>query len=149
MPCIKQGVFAYYNSGDLMSKVKEYFMCFALGAVIYGLVEVAVRGYTHWTMALTGGAVMMLINLINQTKNLNIITRCLLGATVITSLEFAVGMIVNVRLGWDVWDYSDKAMNIFGQICPQFCVGWFFISIPAFALCRYIEKRFNSRQYNP
>ena len=116
-------------------------MCFAIGAVSYGLVEVLVRGYTHWTMALTGGTVMVLIHLINQTKGLSILTRCLLGATVITSLEFFVGMVVNVILGWNVWDYADKPLNLWGQICPQFCIGWFFISIPAFAVSRFVEKR--------
>lgn len=124
-----------------MSKLKEYFLCFGVGAVAYGLIEVAVRGYTHWTMALTGGAVMVLIHLINCTKNLSLLIKCLLGATVITSLEFAVGMVVNVALGWNVWDYADKPLNLFGQICPQFCLGWFFLSIPAFAISRYIEKR--------
>ena len=124
-----------------MSKFKEYFLCFAIGAFAYGLIEVIVRGYTHWTMALTGGTVMMLIHLINQTKDLSLLTRCLLGATVITSLEFSVGMIVNVALGWNVWDYADKPLNVWGQICPQFCLGWFFISIPAFAISRYVEKR--------
>ena len=127
-----------------MSKAKEYFMCFAIGAVAYGLIEVAVRGYTHWTMALTGGAVLVLLNLINQTENLNIFIKCLLGMTVITSLEFAVGMAVNVGLGWGVWDYSDKPFNLFGQICPQFCIAWFFISIPAYRICSYVEKRFSS-----
>ena len=82
-----------------MSKMREYFMCFALGAVIYGLIEVVSRGYTHWTMALTGGAVMALMNLINRSGRLSLFVRCLLGAVVITSLEFAVGMVVNVALG--------------------------------------------------
>lgn len=123
-------------------------MCFAVGAVSYGLIEVVVRGYTHWTMALTGGAVLVLINLINQTKGLNILVRCLLGMIVITSLEFAVGMVVNVALGWGVWDYSDRPLNIWGQICPQFCIGWFFISIPAFWICDYISGRFSSEQYS-
>lgn len=128
-----------------MSKVKEYFMCFAIGAVTYGLVEVVARGYTHWTMALTGGAVMLLLNLINQTKGLSLFVRCLLGAFVITSLEFCVGMIVNVGFGWNVWDYSEKPLNIWGQICPQFTLGWFFISIPAYWVCNYVEKRFSLR----
>lgn len=126
-----------------MNKVKEYFMCFAVGAVTYGLIEVIVRGYTHWTMALTGGAVMMLLNLINQTSDLNILVKCFLGMTVITSLEFSVGMAVNVGFGWDVWDYSDKPLNLFGQICLQFCAAWFFLSIPAYRICSYISKRFS------
>ncbi len=124
-----------------MSKLKEYFMCFALGAVAYGLIEVMVRGYTHWTMAITGGAVMALIHLINRSKGLSLLSRCLLGATVITSLEFFVGTVVNIALGWNVWDYADKPLNIWGQICPQFCLAWFFLSIPAFAVSGYVKKR--------
>lgn len=121
-------------------------MCFAVGAIIYGLIEVISRGYTHWTMALTGGAVMVLLNLINQSGKLNILVRCLLGTTVITSLEFAVGMVVNVALGWNVWDYSDKAFNLYGQICPLFSLGWFFLSIPAFMLCDFIKSRLNQAE---
>ena len=84
---------------------------------------------------------MVLVHLVNRTRNLSLLTRCLLGATIITSLEFSVGMIVNVALGWNVWDYSDKPLNVLGQICPQFCLAWFFLSIPAFAISRYVEKR--------
>lgn len=127
-----------------MNRLKEYFICFAVGAVSYGLIEIIVRGYTHWTMTLTGGAVLVLLNLINRTKGINILVRCLLGMFVITSLEFAVGMAVNVGFGWDIWDYSDKPFNVFGQICPQFSFGWFFLSIPAYYLCSYIHKRFSS-----
>ncbi len=127
-----------------MSKLKEYFMCFAVGAVTYGLIEVAVRGYTHWTMALTGGAVLVIFNLISSESNLNFLLKCLLGMTVITSLEFAVGMVVNVGFGWNVWDYSDKPFNLFGQICPQFCIGWFFLSIPAYGICSYIRRKLSS-----
>ncbi len=124
-----------------MNKLKEYLMCFAVGGVAYGLIEIAVRGYTHWTMVLTGGTVMVLLNLISRENNLNILYRCLLGMTVITSLEFAVGMAVNVGFGWNVWDYSDKPLNLFGQICPQFCIAWFFLSIPAYRICSYIRNR--------
>ena len=114
------------------------------GGILYSLIEIVARGYTHWTMALTGGTVLVLFNLINQTKSLPVLIKCLLGMTVITSLEFAVGMAVNVGFGWEVWDYSDKPFNLFGQICPQFSLAWFFISIPAFYVCDCIEKRISS-----
>lgn len=123
-------------------------MCFAVGAVAYGLIEVVARGYTHWTMALTGGAVMVLLNLINRTKDLHILTKCFLGAVVITSLEFSVGMIVNIGFGWNVWDYSDKPFNVLGQICPQFSLAWFFLSIPAYMICSYVERRLSLRSHN-
>ena len=125
--------------------VGKYIIIFGLGAFIYGAVEVIVRGYTHWTMALTGGAVMALFMLINRSRDVNILLRCLLGALVITSLEFAVGAVVNLGLGWDVWDYSEKPFNIMGQICPLFTLGWFALSLPGFMLCTAVEKRLSSR----
>lgn len=120
-------------------------MCFSLGGIAYGMVEIMFRGYTHWTMILTGGIVMVLINLINQTENVNIFIKCLLGATVITSLEFCVGMTVNNLLGWGIWDYADKPFNIYGQVCPQFCLAWFALCFPAFSLSSFIGKRLSLR----
>lgn len=125
--------------------VGKYIIIFGLGAFIYGAIEVIVRGYTHWTMALTGGAVMALFMLINRSRDVNILLRCLLGALVITSLEFAVGAVVNLGLGWDVWDYSEKPFNIMGQICPLFTLGWFALSLPGFMLCTAVEKRLSLR----
>lgn len=125
--------------------VGKYIIIFGLGAFIYGAIEVIVRGYTHWTMALTGGAVMALFMMINRSRDVNILLRCLLGALVITSLEFAVGAVVNLGLGWDVWDYSEKPFNIMGQICPLFTLGWFALSLPGFMLCTAVEKRLSSR----
>lgn len=129
----------------MKTKAERYIIIFGLGAVIYGAIEVLVRGYTHWTMALTGGAVMALFMLINRTKDVHILLRCLLGALAITSLEFAVGAVVNLGLGWDVWDYSEKPLNIMGQICPLFTLGWFALSLPGFMLCTAVEKRLSLR----
>lgn len=128
-----------------MSKFKEYFICFSLGAVLYGLFEVVFRGYTHWTMALTGGTVLVIFNFISRNGKLSLLSRCLIGAGVITALEFAVGMIVNVGLGWNVWDYSERPFNVYGQICPLFTSVWFLLSIPAFRLCKAVRKRLSLR----
>ena len=86
----------------------------------------------------------MILNAVNKNKKLGILAKCLIGAVVITSLEFTVGMIVNVGLGWNVWDYSEKPFNLFGQICPFFSIGWFFLSLPAYYICSRIEKRLSS-----
>lgn len=120
-------------------------MCFSVGGIAYGLIEVVFRGYTHWTMVLLGGIVLVLLNLINQSKTALWI-KCILGATVITSLEYSVGMIVNVALGWNVWDYSDKLLNFRGQICPQFSLVWFFLSIPAYRVCSKINEKLSSEK---
>lgn len=91
---------------------------------------------------------MVVFMLVNRTENLNIFVRCLLGAAVITSIEFGVGMLVNVELGWGVWDYSDKPLNVMGQICPLFSLGWYALSLPAFMLCSAIEKLLSLPKYN-
>lgn len=128
-----------------MDNLKAYLMSFALGAAIYGLIEIIVRGYTHWTMALAGGLVMVIFLYISRNTNLSLLSRCLIGAIIITAVEFTFGMIVNVGLGWEVWDYSHKPFNVLGQICPQFTFAWFFISIPAFSLTDRIQEYFSMR----
>ena len=127
-----------------MRGLKESLFCFAFGGVFYGMLEIAVRGYTHWTMVLTGGAVLALINLVNKSKNINLFYRCVIGAVIITSLELAVGMLVNIHLGWGVWDYSDKPFNFLGQICLQFFGCWFLLCIPAYKMCDLINRKFSS-----
>lgn len=131
-----------------MLKIKENFFCFAIGGVGYGLLEIAVRGFTHWSMVLTGGVVLVLLNMVNQSKQINMFCRCLTGAVIITSLELAVGLVVNVKCGLGVWDYSGKPFNFMGQICLHFFGCWFLLSIPAFKLCDLIKNKINCLQYN-
>ena len=70
--------------------------------------------------------------------------KCLIGSVIITSVEFTVGVIVNIILRWNVWDYSDMPFNVLGQICLPFTVLWFFLCIPAYYVCRTISRRLSS-----
>ena len=123
------------------SKSLEYFVIFSIGGLVYGLVEVVTRGYTHWTMILTGGTAFLLIHLVNMNmKNRSILLRCLAGCGIITTLEFIVGCIVNRMLHMNVWDYSGEKFNLLGQICPLFSMMWFLICIPAVILSFLLKK---------
>ena len=68
----------------------------------------------------------------------------IMGAAVITAVEFVCGAIVNVRLGWNVWDYSAHFANLYGQICLLFTFFWFLLSIPAVELCKLLGRVFKS-----
>ncbi len=125
--------------------MKKYFMSFAVGALGYGLAEVIARGYTHWSMAIAGGTVLVLFTLINRTPDIPLIIKAFLGMVIITSIEFAAGLLVNVAAGWNVWSYSDKPFNIMGQICPQFSALWLAVSVPAFWLSSFIEKQVETK----
>ena len=117
--------------------MKIYSVVFAIGGILYSLIEIAWRGYTHISMAIAGGLCLMGIFFIERRfKNIPLLVKCLSGAMLITTVEFCFGCVVNRAMGLSVWDYSDRPFNIMGQICPLFTAIWFVISIPAFFLCR-------------
>ena len=51
-----------------------------------------------------------------------------------------MGFFVNILLAWNVWDYSDQAIHLFGQICPLYSALWFLLCIPCLYLCRAIRR---------
>ena len=77
-------------------------------------------------MFLLGGLCFIGIGLINEIIpwDMPLWQQIIIGAGIITALEFLTGCIVNLWLGWDVWDYSGLPGNILGQICPQFIGLW-------------------------
>ncbi len=96
------------------------------GGVAYGLIEILWRGYTHPSMVITGGFCFAMICGINaKFSHRALLVRsaaCTLGVTL---AEFCVGMLVNHVLNMNVWDYSDKWLHLFGQICPLYMGLWF------------------------
>ena len=121
---------------------KKYLFIWCLGAIAYGLVEVLARGYTHWTMVITGGfALLMLYGINKRMAKRNLLLRCLAGCLAITAAEFAVGCVVNLALGWNVWDYSDEAYNLLGQICPKITAYWFLLCIPVMIGCDLFDRQ--------
>lgn len=108
---------------------------FAVGGMIYGLIELAWRGHTHISMFVAGGICLLMIDLIaRKYSHFGMLIQSAVCAVMITAVEFAVGMVVNVWLGLDVWNYSGMPANIMGQVCPQFTALWYFLSFPAMLL---------------
>ena len=114
-----------------------------IGGILYGITELLFRGYTHWTMLIVGGLCFALIGLLNEGYNYDmpLIDQMAIAALIVTVVEFAAGLIVNVWLGWAVWDYSDMPFNFLGQICLPFSIAWIFLSIPAILIDDYIRYR--------
>ncbi len=117
---------------------KKCYFLFIVGGIGYSAIEILWRGYTHPSMGILGGFCLIAIWLIN--KNLNakpIWLRAALCSAVITSLEFLTGILVNVILKLNVWNYSDRLFNIMGQICPLFSLLWFLLS---YILIMFMER---------
>lgn len=124
-----------------MKKTKEYSLVYTIGAVGYSAIELLWRGWTHWSMALTGGACFLGFHIMNaHYAKERLFTRCLRGCTIITAIEFCVGCVVNLGLNMQVWDYSKMRGNLFGQVCPIYTILWFFLCIPMNYLSHGLKK---------
>lgn len=71
--------------------------------------------------------------------------RCLLGSLMITGLEFLTGCLVNLKLHWKVWDYSNLKYNFLGQISLLYSVLWFFLTIPVFFIADFLNMNKNEK----
>lgn len=120
-------------------KVFEYLSLFYLGGSTYVLIEVLWRYKSHWSMFLLGALCFTLIGLINEILpwKTPIELQAIIGLATITVLEFITGCIVNLWLGWDVWDYSDLPFNVLGQICIPFSFIWLILSVVAILVDDY------------
>ncbi len=117
-------------------------LMFAFGASVYSFIETLWRGYTHWSMAVTGGACMATIYALSgPLRGHSPAKKCAVGSAVITLYEFIAGCIVNLRMQWDVWDYSQLPLNFMGQVCALFSIFWFLLSAPAFFICNQLRKK--------
>ncbi len=68
-----------------------------------------------------------------------IISQMAISALIITTVELITGVIVNLWLGLNVWDYSKQPYNLLGQICLLYTNIWFFLSLPAILLDDYLR----------
>lgn len=93
-------------------------------------------------MFLAGGFSFLLVHVLCTRFSLPLFVRCIGGSFLITAVEFVIGLIVNVRLGWAVWDYSELKFNILGQICLIYSCAWGALCIPLSFLSKYIHTKF-------
>ena len=112
-----------------MKIILKELLLFLTGGFAYYLIEIMARGFSHWTMFIVGGLCFVIIGLLNEnTLKMPLCRQMLLSTLLITVIEFIAGCIINIYLGWNVWDYSDRPFNLFGQICLKNSLYWFFLS---------------------
>lgn len=112
-----------------------------IGGAIYYFIEIIWRGYSHWTMFLLGGICFIIMGLINRFFKWEtpLWFQCLISTGILLSLEFLTGCIVNLVLGWNVWSYSDKHLNLLGQICLEMIPLWYILSMVGIILDDYLR----------
>ena len=136
----------------MMNKLKiitKYLLLGIIGSIIYMSLEILWRGYTHWTMGVLGGICFICLGLINEILSWEtpLVLQMFIGSIIITVLEFITGCIVNIWLGWNVWDYSNLPLNLLGQICLPFSILWYFISAIGIVIDDYIRYIYFDEEY--
>lgn len=83
-----------------------------------------------------GGLCFVCLGLINEVLpwQMPLWQQMIIGACIITVLEFITGCVINLWLGWGVWDYSGMPGNIMGQVCPQYILLWLPVSLAGIVL---------------
>ena len=117
-------------------------LLFLIGGRLYTWIELLWRGRTHWTMFILGGVCFVIMGLLNEhifPWELPLFSQSVISAVIITVFEFFTGCIVNLCLGWNVWDYSNVPFNLFGQICLYFFLLWILLSIVGIMLDDWIR----------
>lgn len=119
-----------------MKAVLKHATLALIGGCIYYAIEIAWRGHSHWTMAVLGGICFVLVGGINEyfPWSMPLALQGVIGAAIITALEFVSGVALNVWLGLGIWDYSTMPLNVMGQICLPFTLLWVPLSVVAVVL---------------
>ena len=112
-----------------------------IGGTAYVCIELIWRGHSDISMAVLGAISFVLIGNINESLpwELPFWIQCLIGTGMIVVLEFVSGCILNLWLHLGIWDYSNMPLNLLGQICLPFTIGWFFLSAVAIVLDDYLR----------
>lgn len=121
----------------------KYIVLFLIGGATYFLIEILWRGHSHWTMFLLGGLCFLIVGAINNFLpwEMYFEVQSILGAIIITIFEFIVGVIVNIILKWNIWNYETIPFNIMGQVCLPFSLIWVILSAAIIIVDDYIRYK--------
>lgn len=126
---------------NIVKNIIKYLILGIIGGFTYVLIELLYRGHSHWSMFLVSAFAFISIGLINEfiRWDMELWKQMLIGSGIVTILEFVSGYILNIKLDWHIWDYSNVPFNILGQICLPFSIVWFFISLIAIVADDYLR----------
>jgi len=105
------------------------------------------RGWTNISMLFVGGLCAFLVGKLNEHKafyNREMWEQCLIGTIITLCIEFISGLILNVWLGFQIWDYSNTWGNIYGQICLPYAALWFLLM----PFCIYVDDYLRYKLFN-
>lgn len=123
-----------------MKTFMNYLIAALIGGFGYCLIEIIYRGRTHYSMFFAGAIVLSTFYYIEKNYELVLWAKCIIGMLIITGIELIFGIVFNIILKENVWDYSNVPLNFLGQICIPFSLIWLAFSAVAFKLIEKISR---------
>ena len=129
------------NQNRFFHAIQKFAVLLTIGGTAYVLVELLWRGHSHFSMFVVGGICFVLIGGINNYVpwELGFVWQALIGAFIVTAVEFVSGVVLNLWLDLGVWDYSNMPLNVMGQICLPFTLAWVPLSCVGIVLDDYLR----------
>ena len=97
-----------------------------------GITQYSLMGYTSIYMGILGGFLALLIAFLcdnDKYFKLKVWQKLLIGGSLITFVELVSGIILNLWLKLNIWNYTGK-FTFLGQIELKNCLLWTFIITP-------------------
>lgn len=123
-------------------KKLQYIFMLIVGGLSYFGIEMIYRGRSHFTMGIVGGLCFLGIFLIDSKLKYNIIIKAIICSVMITTIELLAGIVLNIYLQLQIWNYTRLRFNILGQVSLLYSALWIIISFPAIYLSRLIQMIF-------
>ncbi len=120
-------------------------MFFVMGGLGYGGIELLWRGHTHWAMLVAGGICFMIFSQIAEKfRSCSLFFKASVCALCVTGVEIIFGVIFNIILKQNIWDYSNIPLNFMGQICPLYTVLWGILGLIFIPLAQQLNEKLKS-----
>lgn len=123
-----------------MFTLQNNLFIFFIGAILYSLLEIFWRGYSHISMFLVGGICFLLLIKISVFQ-LPFIVKAIIGTISITLIELISGLLLNRVLKLGVWDYTNTPYNFLGQICLPYSIYWFILSMIVISFSQFLTRK--------
>lgn len=92
------------------------------GGVIFCALQLLLAGNCHWTDLAVFSLLCIPLDAVNERMpwTFPLWLQAVLGGMVLIVSQLAAGLVFNVWLGLELWDYTSLPGNLLGQICPRY-----------------------------
>lgn len=84
---------------------------------------------------------MIFSEIAERCSGKSLFLKATLCALCVTGVELIFGIVFNIILKMNVWDYSTMPLNFLGQICPFYTLLWGILGLLCLPLARKLNER--------